>query len=345
MAPQYDPDAPAAADSGIYGLTSPPEESKVVVIPVPFEATTSYGAGAALGPEAVLRASHQVDLFDLDLGPFYRAGIAMLDESEEIRRWNEEATALATEIEEAGGVGEDADLRAKQARVNEISEALNAWVYEQTRAWLEQGKIPCVLGGDHAVPFGAIRAYAEAFPGLGILHMDAHADLRQAYEGYTHSHASIFYNVMERIPGVAKLVQVGIRDFGQGEFQYIQDSGGRVVTHFDQHLSDELFRGTSWNQLLDRIVADLPERVYLSFDIDGLDPSLCPHTGTPVPGGLSFHQARTLIAAVARSGRTIVGLDLCEVAPGPDGDEWDGNVGARLLYQMIGWTLRSQKLA
>lgn len=345
MAPFLDPDAPAAADSGIYGLTSSPQESKVVVIPVPFEATTSYGAGAALGPQAVFGASHQVDLFDLDLGPFYQVGIAMLDESEEVLRWNEEATQLAAAIEKAGGVGDDPDLAAKRDRVNQISEALNEWVYEQTRALLQQGKIPCLLGGDHAVPFGAIRAYAEAHPGMGILHMDAHADLRAAYEGYTHSHASIFHNVMEKIPGVARLVQVGIRDFGQGEYQYIQDSGGRIVTHFDQHLADELFRGTSWGALLDKIVSNLPEKVYLSFDIDGLDPSLCPNTGTPVPGGLSFSQARALIAAVAKSGRTIVGLDLCEVAPGPDGDEWDGNVGARLLYQMIGWTLRSQKLA
>jgi len=336
----FDPDAPAEPGSGIYGLTFTPEESKVVVVPVPFEATTSYGSGAADGPAAVLSASHQVDLFDLELGDFYRHGIVMLDSPSEVEAWNGEAVDLARSLE--AQELDDGERKKRIDRVNEIGDALNEWVYREVSRWLDQGKIPCVLGGDHSVPFGAIRAYAERNPGMGILHLDAHADLREAYEGFTHSHASIFYNVMERIPEVAKLVQVGIRDFGRGEYRYIQASGGRVVTHFDQALANERFAGATWKAQVERIVRDLPERVYLSFDIDGLDPSLCPHTGTPVPGGLSFHQACALIAGVVESGRTIVGLDLCEVAPGPEGDEWDGNVGARLLYKMIGWTLRSQ---
>lgn len=338
--PHFDPDAPAEPGSGLYGLTSTPEEAKVVVVPVPFEATTSYGSGAADGPEAVLAASHQVDLFDLELGDFYREGIAMLDPDERVRDWNREAVGLARSVDEALA---DEARAARIARVNEIGDALNGWVYEEVARWLDAGKIPCVLGGDHAVPFGAIRAYAERNPGMGILHLDAHADLRAAYEGYTHSHASIFYNVMERIPEVGKLVQVGIRDFGQGEYRYIRANADRVVTHFDQALAEARFAGATWREQIERIVSDLPERVYLSFDIDGLDPSLCPHTGTPVPGGLDFREACALIAGVVRSGRTIVGLDLCEVAPGPAGDEWDANVGARLLYKMIGWTLRSQK--
>lgn len=336
----FDPDAPAEPGSGIYGLTFTPEESKVVVVPVPFEATTSYGSGAADGPAAVLSASHQVDLFDLELGDFYRHGIVMLDSPSEVEAWNGEAVDLARSLE--AQELDDGERKKRIDRVNEIGDALNEWVYREVSRWLDQGKIPCVLGGDHSVPFGAIRAYAERNPGMGILHLDAHADLREAYEGFTHSHASIFYNVMERIPEVAKLVQVGIRDFGRGEYRYIQASGGRIVTHFDQALANERFAGATWKAQVERIVRDLPERVYLSFDIDGLDPSLCPHTGTPVPGGLSFHQACALIAGVVESGRTIVGLDLCEVAPGPEGDEWDGNVGARLLYKMIGWTLRSQ---
>lgn len=339
--PHFDPDAPAEAGSGIYGLPFTPDEAKVVVLPVPFEATTSYGAGAARGPEAVLAASHQVDLFDLDLGDFYIEGIAMLESPAEVEAWNREAVALARSLDEEGV--DDAERARRIERVNAIGASLNDWVYAQTKSWLDRGKIPCVLGGDHAVPFGAIRAYAERFPGMGVLHLDAHADLRQAFEGFTYSHASIFYNVMERIPGVAKLVQVGIRDFGKGEYDYIRTNAGRIVTHFDRHLANERFGGTTWKEQVKRIVEDLPERVYLSFDIDGLDPSLCPHTGTPVPGGLDFHQACALIAGVVESGRTIVGLDLCEIAPGPDGDEWDGNVGARLLYQMIGWTLRSQR--
>lgn len=340
----FDPDSAAAPGSGVFGLPFTPVESKVILVPVPFEATTSYGGGAADGPAAILEASAQIDLFDAEIGRPYEPGIAMLEEPAEIRAWNEEAVTEAAPVIAAGGPGDDPLLKAMLARVNERCEQVNDWVYERTRALLEEGRIPCVVGGDHAVPFGAIRAYAERFPGMGILHLDAHADLRDAFEGFTWSHASIFRNVMERIPGVAKLVQVGIRDLGRAEYEYIRGSGGRVVSHFDQVLCDERFGGETWRSQVERIVADLPQQVYLSFDIDGLDPTLCPNTGTPVPGGLSFQQACALVAGVAKSGRTIVGLDLCEVAPGAAGDQWDGNVGARLLYKMIGWMLRSQGL-
>jgi len=340
----FDPDAAASPDAGIFGLPFSVEESRVVLIPVPFEATTSYGAGAADGPAAILEASKQIDLFDLEIGKPYGVGIAMLDEDPAIRAWNDEAKALATQVMEAGGAEGDPDLQNALAKVNRRSDQVNTWVYEHTKSLLDAGKIPCVVGGDHAVPFGAIKAYAERYPDMGILHLDAHADLRDAFEGFTHSHASIFYNVMERIPAVSRLVQVGVRDLGRAEYEYIRDSRGRVVTHFDQVLANERFDGVSWNSQVERIVAGLPTEVYPSFDIDGLDPTLCPHTGTPVPGGLSFQQAAALIAGVARSGRTIVGLDLCEVAPSDPDDQWDGNVGARLLYKMIGWMLRSQKL-
>ncbi|WP_373047853.1 agmatinase family protein [Vulgatibacter sp.] len=340
----FDPDAAAAPGAGVYGLPFTVDEAKVVLVPVPFEATTSYGAGAADGPAAVLDASRQVDLFDVEIGKVWEPGIAMLDEPAQIRAWNDEAKAAAAPIIEAGGAGEDPALQQNLALVNQRSEQVNAWVKQTVEGLLAKGKIACIVGGDHAVPFGAIEAYAARYPGLGILHLDAHADLRDAYEGFTWSHASIFHNVMERIPGVAKLVQVGIRDLGSAEHRYIRASGGKVIAHFDAQLVNERFEGTTWGEQVRRIVAELPQHVYLSFDIDGLDPTLCPHTGTPVPGGLSFQQAAALVAGVAKSGRTIVGLDLCEVAPGDEEDQWDGNVGARLLYKMIGWMLRSQQL-
>lgn len=342
--PSFDPDAPAAPDAGIYGLSAGPDEAKVVLLPVPFEATTSYGAGAADGPKAIFDASAQVDLFDVEIGRVWEPGIAMIDEPAQIRAWNDEAKAAATPIIEAGGAGDDAALLEKLALVNERSVQVDRLVREMVESWLDRGKIVGVIGGDHAVPFGSIQAHAARWPGMGILHLDAHADLRQAYEGFERSHASIFYNVMEEIPEVHRLVQVGIRDLGAGEWKYIRESGGRVISHFDAQLVQERFEGATWGEQVRRIVGDLPQHVYLSFDIDGLDPTLCPNTGTPVPGGLSFHEAAALVAGVVRSGRTIVGFDLCEVAPGPDGDEWDGNVGARLLYKMIGWTLRSQRL-
>jgi agmatinase len=333
---QFDPDDAAPAGGGIYGLPFSPEEAKVVVVPVPYEATTSYGGGTSRGPAAVLEASKQVDLFDRDTGRPYEAGIAMLEIPKKIARWNREAKLLAKPVIALGGVT-DKKTRAAAEKVNAISERVNEWVYAQTVSLLDEGKTAVILGGDHSVPFGAMRAHSERYPGLGILHLDAHADLRDAYEGFTWSHASIFHNVMTKLPKVSRLVQVGVRDLGQSESRMIERSNGRIVTFFDADLAALQESGTPFAKIADDIVAKLPNDVYLSWDIDGLDPTLCPGTGTPVPGGLSWNEAIGLLRALHRSGKRIVGLDLCEVSPG--GTEWDANVGARLLYKMIGFAL------
>jgi agmatinase len=339
----FDPGAPALG-GGIFGLPHTPDQASVVLIPVPWEPTTSYGRGAARGPAAILHASRQVDLFDLQTGRPYEAGIALLDVDPEIAAWNAEACAAAEPVIAAGGeVAGDPALAARLARVNELSERLNERVAAIARAWIDRGKLVGVVGGDHASPFGAIAAHAERWPGLGVLHLDAHADLRDAYEGFTFSHASIMHNVAARLPGVARIVQVGIRDLSEEEHASLQTSGGRIEALFDAELARRQFEGEPFAAIARAAIARLPPHVYLSFDIDGLDPALCPHTGTPVPGGLSFQQVAALLAYVVESGRRIVGLDLCEVAPGPEGDEWDGNVGARLLYKMIGFALRSRR--
>jgi agmatinase len=332
----FDPDAAAPEDSGIYGLPFKPEDSKVVVVPVPFEATTSYGGGTSKGPQAVLDASKQVDLNDHDTGKPYASGIAMLDIPKNIVRWNREAKLLAKPVIARGGVV-DKKTKAAAARVNAIGERVNAWVYDTTQPLISDGKLAVTLGGDHSVPFGAIRAHAEKYPGMGILHLDAHADLRDAYEGFTWSHASIFNNVMRKIPQVGKLVQVGLRDVGGAEAKMIESSGGRIVAFFDSDMAAQKDQGTPFAKIADEIVKTLPDYVYLSWDIDGLDPTLCPGTGTPVPGGLSWNEAIGLLRAIHRARKRIVGLDLCEVSPGET--EWDANVGARLLYKMIGFAL------
>lgn len=335
----FDPDAAAVGETGIYGLPFKPEDSRVVVVPVPFEATTSYGGGTSNGPLAVFEASKQVDLFDQETGRPYAAGIAMLDVPKNVLRWNAAAKKIAATVIEKGGVV-DRRTRAAAEKVNEYGERVNEWVYQQTRAHLDAGRMPVILGGDHSVPFGAIRAYAEDHPGLGILHLDAHADLRDAYEGFTWSHASIFNNVMRKIDDVGRLVQVGVRDLGQSERAMIDESKGRIVTFYDADLAARKEEGVPFARLADEIVAALPHDIYLSWDIDGLDPTLCPGTGTPVPGGLSWNEAIGLLRAIRRSGKRIVGLDLCEVSPGET--EWDANVGARLLYKMIGFALLTQ---
>jgi agmatinase len=329
----FDPDAAAAPGSGVFGLPHSRDEAAVILIPAPFDATTSYRSGAAQGPAAILAASHQVDLFDLQTGRPYEAGIHWLEDDGGLQALSDEARQRAAAVQ-AGRPDADA-----VAAVDEAGARVNAWVRATAeRVWAE-GKIAGVIGGDHSVAFGGIAAAAAARPGLGVLHIDAHADLRQAYQGFAWSHASIMHNVLAHLPGVARLVQVGVRDLGGGEMAAIASSGGRVVTHFDLDWARRLAAGEPFAELCREAVAALPEHVYVSFDIDGLDPAHCPHTGTPVPGGLSFLQACLLLETVHRSGRRIVGFDLTEVAPGPDGDEWDAAVGARVLYKLCGFAL------
>jgi agmatinase len=333
----FDPNAAAAPDSGIFGLTGAAAEAALVLVPVPFAATVSYGGGAEQGPAAILAASRQVDLFDLQFGRVYERGIHLLAPEPALAASHAPARALAAALIQRGGA--TAADAAAVAAVDAAGARVNAHVYATTRRLLAAGQIPGIVGGDHSVPFGAIRACAEHRPGLGILHVDAHADLRVAYEGFRWSHASIMDNVLREIPQVGRLVQVGIRDFCEQEFESIQRSEGRVVTHFDLEWQRRRFVGETFDALCREAVGALPQDVYISFDVDGLDPALCPHTGTPVPGGLSFAEAAHLLRTLVGSGRRIVGFDLVEVAPG--GDEWDANVAARLLYKLCGAALHA----
>jgi agmatinase len=334
----FDPDAAARPGSGIYGLPHTEAEAQVILLPVPFDATTSYGGGAAGGPEAIRAASAQVDLYDHQFGPVYARGIHMLEPDESIARDSASARDLARPVIEKGGAepGDEADERAIGA-VDAASRRMNEFVYERTKAILDAGRIPGVVGGDHSTPLGAMRACAEAHEGnaVGILQIDAHMDLRESFEGFTWSHASIMHNALRAIPNLERLVMVGIRDYGKGESDAAEDSAGRVMPHFDLNWRMRMDRGDRFADLCAEAVERLPDLVYISFDIDGLDPSLCPGTGTPVPGGLSFNEACILLGTLRRSGRRIIGFDLCEVSP-REGDEWDANVGARILYKLCG---------
>ncbi|NOT29932.1 MAG: agmatinase family protein [Planctomycetes bacterium] len=347
---KFDPNAAAALESGLFGLPDDPQGARVHILGVPFDATTSFRKGTARGPAAIRAASRQVDLFDSLNGRPYEAGIWMAPLDAKVVAWNDEASRVAEPVIAAGGVesgrgGADAKLRKAAERVDAIGVELNRWVEERTNESLDQGKLCGLVGGDHSTPFGAIQAHAARIPGLGILHVDAHADLRPAYEGFTWSHASILRNVAERIDGVARIVQVGVRDFSEEEHDFILASRGRIQTLFDLDWADARHSGHNLKALVRRTLASLPEAVYVTFDVDGLEPALCPNTGTPVPGGLGWNEAMLWLDELVRSGRRVVGFDLNEVAPAPgstDGAGWDENVGARLLYRLLGFALRSQ---
>lgn len=343
----FDPNAAAKPDAGIFGLPHREEEALVVLVPVPWEATTSYGGGAASGPEAIFEGSMQVDLYDLDVDRPYQHGIFMVEPPQDIAAWSVEGKAAAAKIIERGGdIAGDPELTRSLARVNELSAMVNDRVDVEVTRLLKAGKIVGVLGGDHSVPYGALRALARHRGGrpFGVLHFDAHSDTRAAYEGFAHSHASIMHNVLETIPGVEKLVQVGIRDVCEAEIRYCASKGGRVTMFTDREIALRKMEGEPFRAIAAEIAKSLPNELWVSFDIDGLDPRFCPNTGTPVPGGLDMHEAIAILREVVRAGKKIVGFDLNEVAPNLEdaSDEWDGNVGARLLYKLVGFTLASQ---
>ena len=333
---------PAARDAGFLGVKLDPLDCKLVLIPVPWEATTSYGGGTSLGPEVMIPASHQLDLEDAAFGKAFRAGICVLPEDPRIRTLNATARETALNVIHAVEAREQPQERQLEV-VNKASQAVNDSVYHTAKKWLELGKFVGVVGGDHASPQGLLRALAETGKGdFGVLHFDAHHDLRIAYEGFTFSHASIFYNVMSTYPQVSKLTQVGIRDYSRDERNYMEGLGARGRCFYGRDIFRFKAEGRTFKSVAKEIVDSLPQQIYVSFDIDGLDPSYCPSTGTPVPGGLSFDEACFILEELATSGKKVIGFDLCEVAPGAEGDEWDANVGARLLYKLCGCLLRSQ---
>ena len=224
-------------------------------------------------------------------------------------------------------------------RINTASAELNRTVYEAAAERLDAGHVVGLVGGDHSTPLGLIRALAEREPGMGVLHLDAHCDLRRAYEGFDYSHASIMYNVLQEAPGVAKIVQVGQRDYSEEEYR-LALSSPRIELFDDFSLCGRRFAGETWYAICDSIVVRLPEKVYVSFDIDVLSVEYCPSTGTPVAGGLTFNEALWLVDRIAAAGRRIVGFDLCEVAPAREGTT-DANVGARVLFRLCGMALKT----
>jgi agmatinase len=341
----FDPNAVGDTQGGVFGLPFSVEEAQVVIVPVPWEVTVSYRAGTAEGPEAIRAASLQVDLYDPDLPDAWRMGLAMepADEkvAEESRTLRVQAADYITWLEEGKSATHSAKHAAVPSSVTARGASLLNYLKEKTGAYLDAGKAVVLLGGDHSTPLGYLHALAERHEEFGILQIDAHCDLRPSYEGFQYSHASIMYNALQ-LPQVKKLVQVGIRDLCQQEAEMVEQSNGRIAMFHNRFLSDERFSKKSWKKVCGKIIAQLPQKVYLSFDIDGLDPKLCPGTGTPVPGGLEFEEALYLIRAVVRSGRTIIGCDLNEVAPGDT--DWNAIVGARLLYSMANWMGVSQGL-
>lgn len=339
----FDPNDPAADNGQLFGLPFNFDESAVVLLPVPWEVTVSYQPGTAQGPKAILEASAQVDLYDAALTNAWQYGYFMLDISPEWSQRNHRLRPRAQEIlrylEKGKTIDHDSQLGWTLEEINKACDQLQHWVFEQTHTLLKRGKLVGVIGGEHSVPLGFIRALSTIHDSFGILQIDAHADLRDTYEGFTYSHASIMHNALQ-LEAIETLTIVGLRDYCEQESETIAQQPERIRAFTDSAMQERIFTGDTWDAICRDIVQALPDKVYISFDIDGLDPKLCPNTGTPVPGGLDWPKTQYLLKTLAESGKQIIGFDLVEVAPG--NDDWDGNVGARLLYQLCNRMVQTQ---
>ncbi len=332
----FNPNAVANPNNNIFGLPFTEEESKVIILPVPWEVTVSYGAGTARAAEHVFKSSMQVDLMDMDGNAGWKQGFFMKEidkklllKSDYLRK---EAELYIDYIAQGAELLKNKFMCKSVKEINEGSNYLNNWVYEQSKDILAKQKIVGLLGGDHSTPLGLMKALAEKHGSFGVLQIDAHCDLRIKYEDFIYSHASIMYNALNEIPAITKLVQVGVRDYCEQEWEYICNSNFRVITYFDKNIKERLFEGQLWKNITEEIIQQLPEKVYISFDIDGLDRKLCPNTGTPVPGGFESEEIIYLFKKIKESGRELIGFDLVEIGVGET--DWDSNVGARLLWRL-----------
>lgn len=226
-------------------------------------------------------------------------------------------------------------IERETAEVNRWSVLLSEAVEKKALKLMQSGKKVGLVGGDHSSPYGLISALKKLHKDISILHIDAHFDYRKAYEGFTHSHASIMYNARASLGPEAKFFHLAVRDFSIEELNFAQSQAHQTKFLESKEIRKKIVDG-KFSDVLNGVSNFLGEKVYVSFDIDGLDPGLCPGTGTPVPGGLFYDEAILILEHLRHQGKNIVGFDLCEVAGHTSGSEFDYNVGARVLYKLCG---------
>ncbi len=274
------------------------ETARAVVLPVPLERTTTYMTGTRNGPAAILAASRNLETWDEELG---------------------------CESYEQFGI---ATLPAMETQHGTLEQVL-AELHTTARALLEDGKFPVVLGGEHSLTAPLVAAAAKKFKDLSVLQIDAHADLREAYQDNPASHASVMRRVVEICPAV----QVGIRSLSAEEVRAIPKLPTKI------YWAKDIARQPV-EKWIPRVVRDLSKHVYLTVDLDGFDPAYVPATGTPEPGGLDWYQVTALIRAVARR-RRIVAMDVVELLPQP-GDHASDFLAAKLIYKTLGYIFCSK---
>ena len=272
------------------------KKSKFIILPVPYEQTTTYKTGTKNGPQAIISASREVELFDeeLEFEP-HTSGIATLQEME--------VTALGPQ-------------------------KMNQRIYQTAKKLVSQNKFVIMLGGEHSITYGLVKAYQEKYKDLTVLQLDAHADLRESYQDNKFSHAC----AMKRVWEICPVVGVGIRNLSEGEFRFVKQK--KINLFYARDLQN-------YGTYYDEIVNSLSKNVFLTFDLDYFDPSIMPAVGTPEPGGLFWYETLELLKKVIQN-KNLVGFDVVELSPLP-GNLAPDFLAAKLIYKLIGYQVAKQK--
>ena len=319
------------------------EQAQIVIVSAPWSVTVDYGRGAAYAPDAILDASARIGLYDAASGLSLAGKVATAEADYDILELSEQlgsdAQKVVSHVEDGGSITGEYFAR-KLARVNGGAKRMHASVQSQVERWASEGKIVGVVGGEHSVSFGAVKAMSRRYEGLGVLMIDAHCDLRGEGRIFDYSHDSVARNIIDELPQVAKIVEVGVRDFSEEEVNFAAKSD-RLRLFMHEHIMAERYRGKLWATQCAEIVAQLPQTVYVSLDVDALTIESCPSTCRPVPGGIAFNEVVYLLNAVVDSGRKIVGFDITEVVPKIEYTH-DATVGARMLVKMCGAALKGK---
>jgi len=269
------------------------ETAKVVLIPVPYDGTSTWGKGADKGPEAFLKASENMEVYDIETD---------------------------TEVFEQGIYLADAITE------NKSPEAMVKAVYAITKDYIKRNKFVTLFGGEHSISIGTIRAFNECFDNLTVLHIDAHADLRESYEGNKFSHACAVHEASQ----TTNLIQVGIRSMDAIEKTFMDEE----KTFFAHDMVNDEY----W---MDKAIDLMSSNVFITFDLDALDPSIMPSTGTPEPGGLFWYETLDFLKKVFEE-KNVVGFDIVELCPKKHDKSSDFLV-AKLYYKMLSYKFMDQK--
>ena len=333
-------------DNGGYYFrdATPTADAPIVLVSAPWAVTSAAGQGAVYTPDAIIDASTHLSLYDVVSNTSIDGKVATAevdyDLQESSLQLGGDAAKVVAHIEDGGALTGDYFAR-KVVRINLGFRDMHRSVGKRVFRFASKGKIVGVVGGDHSVAFGAVRSISSVYPQMGVLFIDAHSDLRPSGKIFDYSHLSVARNIVDEIPAVSKLVQVGVRDMSREEMDFAQNHP-KITMLCHEKLTAERFSGRSWGEVCDDVVAQLPDKVYISFDIDALSPECCPHTKRPVAGGMTFDEAVCLINRVAESGREIVGFDLTEIVPVMESGV-DAAVGARMLVKLCAAALCSKK--